>query len=132
MPRRDLKQLMNARNPLAPREVVQPVDLYTPPDPASKEATQAGGSLASQQTSNLPEQLPSKPANQQASNSTAGPKTTDGSHKTSKQVKKFASYLRPESLKALKLIALQEDKNDYEILQEAVDLYLDRKRAVQD
>ena len=43
---------------------------------------------------------------------------------TSKSVKKFASYLRPESLKALKRIALETDRNDYEVLQEAVDTYL--------
>jgi len=75
--------------------------------------------LANQQTSkegkkqtSLPtNQLASKPANQQ----------------TSKQFKKFGSYLREESIKALKHLALQIDRKEYEVLQDAVDFYLKHK-----
>lgn len=37
---------------------------------------------------------------------------------------KFASYLKPESIEALKIIAVRTKRNDYEVLQEAVDAYL--------
>lgn len=39
-------------------------------------------------------------------------------------LKKYSSYLRDDSIKALKLAALEEDRKDYELLQEAVDRYL--------
>jgi hypothetical protein len=45
------------------------------------------------------------------------------SQQTSKPIKKFSSYLREDSVKALKRRAVEVDKKDYEILQEAVDLY---------
>lgn len=41
----------------------------------------------------------------------------------SKAVKKFGSYLREDSIKAIKRRAVEEGCKDYEILQEAVDLY---------
>lgn len=45
---------------------------------------------------------------------------------TSKKLKRFGSYLTPESLKELKRIAFETDKKDYEVLQEAVNEFLDR------
>jgi hypothetical protein len=42
-------------------------------------------------------------------------------------LKHFSSYLVPESLKRLKRIALEEDRPDYSVLQDAVDEYLKRR-----
>ena len=46
---------------------------------------------------------------------------------TSKPTKKFSSYLTEVSIRALKRLALDEDKKDYEVLQEAIDEYLRKK-----
>ena len=44
-------------------------------------------------------------------------------------LKKYSSYLRDDSIKALKLAALEEDRKDYELLQEAVDRYLESRNG---
>jgi len=46
----------------------------------------------------------------------------------SKLLKKFSSYLTEGSLKALKRFALETDRKDYEVLQEAVDRYLQHNK----
>src|SRR5882762_7569769 len=43
---------------------------------------------------------------------------------STKTAKRFTTYLTKESLKAIRGIANDEEKFDYEIFQEAVDLYL--------
>ena len=48
---------------------------------------------------------------------------------TSKTLKKFGSYLTEESLKDLKRIAFETDRKDYDVLQEAVDQYLERNKT---
>ena len=94
-------------------------------------------------TNPLREEIASKPANQQvykpASQQThlQGKKQTSkevsqqtalpANQQASKQVKKFSSYLTEESLKGLKRIAVETDRKDYEVLQEAVDHYLQKK-----
>jgi ribosomal protein L9 len=88
--------------------------------------------------------LTSKPVNQQAdkeaSQQTSKPVTRQTikpvskqvdlpvSQQTSKQLKKFTSYLREDSLKSLKRIAFETDRKDYEVLQEAIDRYLEYNR----
>ncbi len=71
-------------------------------------------------------QFASKEANQQrsleAKNQTSKPTYQQGS----KPVKKFSSYLTEDSLKAVKRIAFDTDRKDYEIFQDAVDQYLER------
>jgi hypothetical protein len=77
-------------------------------DQASKPTREEADKQANQQTG--------LPANQQL-----------GSHFKQTQapsLKKYSSYLRDDSIKALKLAALEEDRKDYELLQEAVDRYL--------
>src|SRR5689334_2070279 len=44
-----------------------------------------------------------------------------------KALKHFSSYLTPESYRAWKLLATQRERKDYEILQEAVEQYLERE-----
>jgi hypothetical protein len=94
--KKKLANMMQKRAPVAaPREVVEPVNLYRP----------AG----------------TEPEKKQTSKQVKKQKSTPG--------KKFASYLRPESIKALKRIALDTDRNDYEVLQEAVDAYVTKREG---
>jgi hypothetical protein len=45
---------------------------------------------------------------------------------TSGQVVKYTTHLRPETIKAVKRIAFESERKDYEIVQEAIDAYLRR------
>ena len=49
------------------------------------------------------------------------------SHQVTKALKHFSSYLEPEVYKAWKLLATQREAKDYEILQEALEQYLERE-----
>ncbi len=69
--RRNVNDMMSKRTPLAQREVVAPVDMYTNP-----------------------------------------------------QVEKYTTHLRPETIKAIKRAALDSDRKDYEVVQAALDKYL--------
>jgi hypothetical protein len=46
----------------------------------------------------------------------------------SKLLKKFGSYLPPETIKSLKRYAFENDQEVYEVLKEAIDLYLEQKQ----
>lgn len=52
----------------------------------------------------------------------------DKSPISTKTAKRFTTYLSPESLKAIRRIANDEERFDYEIFQEAIDLFLERKQ----
>ena len=45
---------------------------------------------------------------------------------STKALKHFSSYLRPETYKAWKLLAAQREVNDYDVLQEALEHYLEQ------
>jgi len=64
---------------------------------------------------NLQAGLPAKMQTSLPANGQAGKQVT---------VEKYSTYLRPDYKKELKLLALEADKKDYEILEEAVALYL--------
>jgi hypothetical protein len=66
----------------------------------------------------------SKPANMQADEDANSLADEPVSLQASKIVKKHGTYLTPDSIKRLKLIAVEENRKDYEVLQEAVDQYL--------
>ena len=40
--------------------------------------------------------------------------------------RRYTTYLRPETIKAIKRLAVDEERNDYEVVQEALDEYLQR------
>jgi len=46
---------------------------------------------------------------------------------TNEQMLKFASYIPVETHKALKLLAIQEDKKMYEVIRDAIEYYMKRK-----
>lgn len=45
------------------------------------------------------------------------------------QVEKYTTHLRPETIKAIKRLALEQDSKDYEVVQKALDVYLDSANA---
>jgi hypothetical protein len=99
-----LAKLMEQRATLR-RETVQPVNRYAPANESA--------AADSKQASKAEKKKTSKPAKKP----------------TRAEPKKFASYLRPESIKALKRIAVDTDRNDYEVLQEAVDAYVSKREG---
>jgi len=47
---------------------------------------------------------------------------------TSPQIEKYTTHLRPDTVKAIKLLAVNSDCKDYEVVQEALDEYLKRNK----
>jgi hypothetical protein len=47
---------------------------------------------------------------------------------STKTSKRFTTYLTKASLRAIRIIADDEDRHDYEVFQEAIDFYLDHKK----
>lgn len=97
-----LKEMLNKRNPLldTKREAVTPVDMYTKP---------------------------------QVDKTTSGEVDKETKPQTVKTVKprvaKYTTHLKPEVVKELKRYALENDLKDYEVMQEAVELYLKVKNS---
>ena len=92
------------------------------PPPQEQESQSSNNQLASKPAS----QQTDKPANQQRSLETKKQTSKEVNQQASKPVRKFGSYLTEDSIKALKRIAFETDRKDYEILQDAVDQYLIR------
>jgi len=96
-----LKEMLTNRNPLlnTKREAVTPVKLYTKP---------------------------------QVDKTTSGQVVKDTKLQTVKPVKlqvvKYTTHLKPEIVKELKRYALENDLKDYEVMQEAVEMYLKGKK----
>jgi hypothetical protein len=83
---------------------------------------------ANQQTSKDVNQQVSKPVSFQTSKEPNKQAVLLANQQASKSLKKFSSYLTEESLKALKRLAFDAERKDYEVLQEAVDHYLVSKK----
>src|SRR5436309_1152155 len=82
------------------------------------------------------EHITSKEAKKQTSSETKKPTSQLANFPTSKEVnqqgskllKKFGSYLPAETIKSLKRYAFENDQEVYEVLKEAIDLYLGQKQ----
>jgi hypothetical protein len=48
-------------------------------------------------------------------------------HQLSETKKRYATYLRPESIRALRKYAFDRDMPDYQIVQAAIDEYLEQR-----
>ena len=96
-----LKEMLKNRNPLleTKREAVTPVNMYTKP---------------------------------QVDKTTSGEVVKDTKPQTVKTVSprvvKYTTHLKPELVKELKRYALDNDLKDYEVMGEAVEVYLKGKR----
>jgi hypothetical protein len=123
MKRDPLKDAMSRRSPLNPRESVAPVDFYTlapntvdkssgievsenpPPD---KRKSGKVDLLTNQQDDKPISQLPDSGGRAR---------------------RRYTTYLRPETIKAIKWLAVDGERNDYEIVQEALDAYLRHRES---
>ena len=96
-----LKEMLKKRNPLldTKREAVTPVNMYTKP---------------------------------QVDKTTSGEVDKDTKPQTVKPVSprvvKYTTHLKPEVVKDLKRYALENDLKDYEVMQEAISMYLRGKK----
>ena len=122
MKRDKLKDAMARRSPLAQRESVEPVDLYTlTPDEQQEDSvvdnspTQQVVMLTRQQTDTETNQLIHLQTNQPVGEGEA-------------LRRRYTTYLKPETIKAIKWQALAGERKDYEVVQEALDEYLRRRQ----
>ena len=122
MKRDKLADAMARRSPLGQRESVDPVDLYT---------------LTLDEVPEGP--IVDNPTSQQVAKSTSGQSELVASqhvHMGTNQPKgeaetprrRYTTYLKPETIKAIKWFALDRERNDYDVVQEALDQYLKRAK----
>ena len=144
---------MNQTNPFAKLGALDQM-LYQDVSPTPKKDeveksidTQPGGKpaathlLANQQTSKLVKKQTSKPVNLQTSK-LANQQTSEEVKKqtsklanqqmseiplSTKEKKKYGTYLREDSIQAIQVNAVQTRRKDHEVLQEAVDFYFANK-----
>jgi hypothetical protein len=83
--------------------------------------------LANQQTSKSTKKQTSKSVNQFASK--LANQQTSKSALTTKEKKKYGSYLREDSILSIQVLAVQTKRNDHEVLQEIVDFYFANKKT---
>ncbi len=94
-----LKDLLKQRTTPTQREAVSPVNLYT--NPQVDKTTESNKSIQVDKTTK--------------------PQTV----KTAKPlVVKYTTHLQPSQIKAIKRLALDTDKKDYEVVGEAIESYL--------
>jgi len=108
-----LAEMLKKRNPFTPqRQAVTPVNLYAPVVKAPKQVSTLA--LKHQDTKQVKLQSTKAPKHF----STKAPK-----HFSTKAPKHFSSYLTEQSLKAIKKEAIETDRKDYEVIQEAVNVF---------
>lgn len=105
------KDQMAARSPIEPREAVQPANLYT-----SGQADKSTSGDDDLRTSGQGSKATSPQTEEAASPQTYKPVT--------QLVHKYTTHLRPATIKAIKWTAVERDQKDYEIVQAALDAYL--------
>jgi len=110
------------KKPSPPAPLPEKVAAVQPP---SKPASMQTRLHANQQTSKDTSRQTRKPANMQTSKQV--------NLQTGKQVfiEKYSSYLTHEYKRELKRIAFESDRNEYEVLIEAVEQYLARQKQLQ-
>src|SRR5215210_1831615 len=118
MKRDKLVDAMARRSPLGPRESVDPVDLYTLTLDEAPEVDVVDNPTSQQvamSTSGQPDLL----ARQHVHKETSQP---GGEAEALRR--RYTTYLKPETIKAIKWLALDRERNDYDVVQEALDEYL--------
>lgn len=102
MNKKRLTEAMQSRSPLTRREVVTPVNMYQ--QPATREEASADVNMSTSPQVD-------KPTNPQEAVSTGGPG------------KRYTTYLRPETIKAIKREAFLTERNVYEVVQTVLDAH---------
>src|SRR6266508_6246180 len=113
--RPDIRQLIQQRNPL--RQKVQPVDLYATP---SVEETE--NHVSSDETESSKQA--SDETSQQASTETENHANLETRKQMAITKKRYATYLRTDTIKRLQRYAFDREVPDYQVVQEAIDDYL--------
>jgi hypothetical protein len=102
-----LQDLLKQRTALPQREAVSPVNLYT--NPQVDKTTESNKSIQVDKTTKLQTVKTVKP-------------------QVNKPVKplvvKYTTHLQPSQIKAIKRLALDTDKKDYEVVGEAIETHL--------
>ena len=122
MKRDPLKDAMARRSPLAPRESVDPVDLYTP-SLNGERRDDKGDKLLSQQAALSTNGQDDNGTRQHVHNEIKKPMSEGETPR-----RRYTTYLKPETIKAIKWLALDRESNDYDVVQEALDEYLRRHK----
>jgi hypothetical protein len=90
--------------------------------------THVTSKLVNQQASLLVQKQTSSEVKKPTSQLANFPTSREVNQQGSKLLKKFGSYLPPETIKSLKRYAFENDQEVYEVLKEAIDLYLEQKQ----
>jgi hypothetical protein len=109
--RGNINDMLSQRTPLAQREVVEPVDMYT------KQQVDKSDNLQVDMTT-------SREVDKNTSIPSSEPTSGQTNKKSKPLVEKYTTHLRPETIKAVKRVALESDRKDYEVVQAALDQYL--------
>jgi len=120
MKRDKLEDMMTRRSPLT-REAVAPVDLYDSQDVDKRTngQTDKTDSGQSDKTTSLEEV---KSTNLQVDKSINQSREGENSSR-----RRYTTYVRPQTIKAIKRLAVESEQNDYDIVQRALDEYLQRR-----
>lgn len=110
-----LKDLLKQRTTLPQREVVEPVNLYTKPQ--VDKPTQEDKSIQVNKTTK-PQVVKT------TSKQVVKPTTPQDDKQVKPLVVKYTTHLEPKLIKAIKQLALDTDKKDYEVVGEAIEKYL--------
>ena len=108
-------ELLNTK-PLEKTPLPQASTLSAPAQEEKKHASL----LANQQTSKDTNQQSALPASKLA--------TKPANQQTTKEKRKYGTYLRDDSILAIQLLAVQTQRKDHEVVQEAVDRYFENLR----
>jgi hypothetical protein len=93
------------------------------PAQAPKQKAKKTSKLANQQTSKKVSEPTTQRANSPDSPISNPDQTVDTSFLTSKEKTKYGTYLTDESIQKIKLRAIKTNRDDHQVLQEAVNLY---------
>ncbi|SRR5258708_9363431 len=113
-------ELLNTK-PLERTPLPQPAPPAAPVEEPEKKQV---GLLANQQISKETKNQTSKEPNQQTTLLASKHATKPANQQTTKEKKKYGTYLRDDSILAIQLHAVQTQRKDHEVVQEAVDRYL--------
>lgn len=106
------QELMAARNPLV-RNPIKPVDIYAPPVQVEVDEPEV-----------MQEPITSTPKSEQSS--PKKPVRQMAAPKKDNVARHYSTYLYPSQIKAIKLLAVEHDVDDYAIVQEAIDEYFQK------
>lgn len=115
-----LKDLLKQRSALPQREAVKPVNLYT--------SGQVDETTSQPEVKSIQVNKPTKPkAVKEVSREVSKPVSQETSKEVKPLIVKYTTHLKPAVIKAIKLLAVETDRKDYEIVGEAIEKYLKSK-----